>query len=203
MYYIGRCCGPVRITGSQPPVIISLDCMRFVMCAISSLTHRQKERDGEITQTVSSWFILASHAGQFIKLLHSDAPTNPHTGQPTRIHPASSGLIVCVNVCVGVPVCVSIFIFVRVFYFPLCAYLIGSFVCIIYVLYLYGFCVCMHTVCVFSCLCEPVCACLHVVFEMCRGGCLSLCICQSFCLDSQSTKPRREEWERRRRERDG
>lgn len=45
---------------------------------------------------------------------------------------------------------------------------------------------------VFSFLCEPLRACLHVVFELCRGGCLSLCICQSFGLDRQSTKPKRQ-----------
>lgn len=149
------------------------------VCAVSGLTPRDKERAGETTQTVSSWFILASQVGQFINLLHSDARINPHTGQPTRIPPASSVwpcmcgflyvlLFPYICVCLHSPLCKYLSVYWVFCLFMLCMYYIymclSAFVC----LHQY---VCFH-VCVSLSAC--FCACLCVAFEMCRGGCLSL-----------------------------
>lgn len=89
----------------------------------------------------------------------------------------------------------------------LSAYLFGSFVrswsMCMYVLNVYAyrlFGACVQYVCVWCFhVSMSLSVCLHVVFELHRGGCLSLCICQSFGFDRQSTKPRRQELERRRR----
>lgn len=73
--------------------------------------------------------------------------------------------------------CVFFFIFVCVLFPSVC--LFNWVFCLrmcVNVLDLYAplLFLCMPTVCVFSCLCEPLWACLRVVFEMFRGGIVSL-----------------------------
>ena len=170
------------VTGSKPSrtEIIAPDCVIFCVCvcvcvcvcAVSSLTHSDRGGGaGETAQTVSSWFVFASHDGQFIKLLHSDAPTNPHTRQPTRIHPSIWARSVRVCMCgeylyVSISVCLFGYFPLSTFATALYSFTMCARVCI-YV-YLYApsafACVraCVHTVCVLSCLCAA--------FEMCRGG---------------------------------
>lgn len=104
--------------------------------------------------------------------------------------------------------CVGVFFFFNVCLFwnlclPLCAYLTIYWVFCVFMMCLRvcinpSIHICTHAYSknVFWCLCEPVC----VAFEICRGGCLSLCTRQSFCHDSQTAKKKkREEWESKRR----
>lgn len=170
-----------------------LSCYAFHLKVLWTCVHAK--RAGEITQTVSSWFILASHVGQFIKLLHSDAPTGAYRlGIPLGfIQYLQTHHIVCWYVLVVVCICVLIHLFLSpcLFIYTVCWIFHSTqmyYICIsgfVYIFHLY----------VSLSLC--VCACLCVAFEMCRGSCLSLCIRQSSCHDRQRAKKRREEWERR------
>lgn len=170
------------------------------VCAIGSLTCRDKERAGETTQTVSSWFLLASHVGQFINLLYSDAPNQPTHWATYQDASCFISLVTYMHAWEFFFFCVCLFWNLCL---PLCAYLTIYWVFCVFMMCLRvcinpSIHICTHAYSknVFWCLCEPVC----VAFEICRGGCLSLCTRQSFCHDSQTAKKKkREEWESKRR----
>lgn len=123
----------------------------------------------------------------------------------TRIHLAPSVWPLCMCVCMCgssyMCVCFHVCVFLMSRCVPVYLGLLcipGLCACVCYVCAPLCF-VCMHTVCLFLCLPDSLCACRRVVFEMCGGSCLCLCICQSFCQGSQTTQHRRVEQEKRRK----
>lgn len=191
------CCLPAvcqNCTIKKIVLIIALDCITF-LCVLFAICDTQTRSKGFLNYR---WFILASPVGQFIKLM----PQSAHTlGSTPGLILRQSGktYMYILYLYVGGCECVSVFIYVCVISNCSCSSHMCVCVCVCMLLCLYlHLCACMRFhVCVSLSLC--VCACLCAVFEMCRGGCLSLCIRQSSCQERQTVKQRKEEWERRQR----